>query len=84
MPHQTLIVLKSWRGPKDPSSGKFTYGVERNEHAQSIIRKKGVPTFRNDPWNTINDLEGSGKFNVRDIQRYRDQRGGYICVQYRE
>ncbi|CAN6894347.1 unnamed protein product [Brassica oleracea var. botrytis] len=30
MPHQTLIVLKSWRGPKDPSSGKFTYGVEHD------------------------------------------------------
>ncbi|KAG7572045.1 PAN/Apple domain [Arabidopsis suecica] len=50
-------VLKSWRSLSDPSPGEYTYGVERHELAQSFIRKKGVPTFRSDPWKTKNDVE---------------------------
>ncbi|AEC07604.1 S-locus glycoprotein family protein [Arabidopsis thaliana] len=50
-------VLKSWRSFDDPSPGEYTYGVERHELAQSFIRKKGVSTFRSDPWKTKNDVE---------------------------
>ncbi|CDY46392.1 BnaC04g33110D [Brassica napus] len=39
-------VLESWRSSDDPSSGEITYGVERHELVQSVIRKKGMPTFR--------------------------------------
>ncbi|CAA7040363.1 unnamed protein product [Microthlaspi erraticum] len=48
-------VLKSWRSFDDPSSGEFTFGVERHGLVQSFIRQKGVPTFRDGPWNTITD-----------------------------
>ncbi|KAH0885707.1 hypothetical protein HID58_061803 [Brassica napus] len=34
-------VLESWRSSDDPSSGEITYGVERHELVQSVIRKKG-------------------------------------------
>ncbi|KAL0692052.1 hypothetical protein Bca4012_059232 [Brassica carinata] len=52
-------VLKSWRSSDDPSSGEITYGVERHELVQSIIRKKGMPTFRSGPWKITNE---SGNF----------------------
>ncbi|XP_013615170.1 PREDICTED: S-locus-specific glycoprotein S13-like [Brassica oleracea var. oleracea] len=52
-------VLESWRSSDDPSSGEITYGVERHELVQSVIRKKGMPTFRNEPWKIKNE---SGNF----------------------
>ncbi|RIA04733.1 hypothetical protein BRARA_K01001 [Brassica rapa] len=52
-------VLESWRSSDDPSSGEFTYGVERHELVQSVTRKKGLPTFRSEPWKIKNE---SGNF----------------------
>ncbi|CAH8277574.1 unnamed protein product [Arabidopsis lyrata] len=54
-------ILQSWKGINDPSTGDYTYKVEIREPPESYIRKKGKPTVRSGPWNSMSDADTHGK-----------------------
>lgn len=54
-------ILRSWKSADDPSTGDYTYKVEIRKPPESYILKKGKPTFRTGPWNSVSDMETMGK-----------------------
>ena len=45
------IQLTSWKSPSDPSTGRFSAGVNTQNIPQGFIWKDGHPYWRTGPWN---------------------------------
>nr|XP_043631538.1 G-type lectin S-receptor-like serine/threonine-protein kinase At4g27290 [Erigeron canadensis] len=43
-------ILSSWKTSQDPAPGDFTWGVDRGNYPQNILKKNGVKIFRAGPW----------------------------------
>ncbi|GAB4841294.1 hypothetical protein Ancab_039691 [Ancistrocladus abbreviatus] len=46
--------LTSWSSSDDPSSGIYTYGIDRHGYPQPFIMRRSVLQFRFGPWDGIN------------------------------
>ncbi|KAI4296571.1 hypothetical protein L6164_036520 [Bauhinia variegata] len=45
------VQMTSWKSPSDPSTGNFSYSIERLSAPETFIWNKTKPYFRTGPWN---------------------------------
>uniref|UniRef100_A0A2N9FA80 Receptor-like serine/threonine-protein kinase n=1 Tax=Fagus sylvatica TaxID=28930 RepID=A0A2N9FA80_FAGSY len=43
--------LSAWKSPDDPSPGELTYGIERHNYAEKVMKKGSKKYFRTGLWN---------------------------------
>ncbi|GAA0151763.1 hypothetical protein LIER_10412 [Lithospermum erythrorhizon] len=74
--------LTSWKSSDDPSSGKYTYGVDTNGHAELVISERLLNNVvdTTGPWNgmSFGEVQISSEF-LFAINAKVDEEDAYYC-----